>query len=69
MPDRAIVSTQTTKQDKNMKKALTYKQRLALKVNAAVASLESKTSFPYDFSAYASVAAKCNNKRLSYDWR
>ena len=52
-----------------MKKALTYKQRLALKVNAAVASLESKTSFPYDFSAYASVAAKCNNKRLSYDWR
>ena len=52
-----------------MKKPLTYKQRLALKVNAAVVSLEANTSFPYDFPAYASVAAKCNNKRLVSDWR
>lgn len=52
-----------------MKKPLTYKQRLALKVNAAVASIEANASFPYDFPVYASVAAKCNNKRLSYDWR
>ena len=52
-----------------MKKPLTYKQRLALKVNAAVASLEASVTFPYDFSAYASVAAKCNNKRINYDRR
>lgn len=52
-----------------MKKPLTYKQRLALKVNTAVASNETNVSYPYGFSAYASVAAKCNNKRLSYDWR
>ena len=52
-----------------MKKPLTYKQRLALKVNAAVASNEINVSYPYGFPVYASVAAKCNNKRISHDWR
>lgn len=47
-----------------MKKVLTYKQRLALMVNAAVSSMEAGVSFPYGFSAYASAAASTQNKRL-----
>lgn len=52
-----------------MKKPLTYKQRLALMVNAAVSSMEGGVSFPYDFAAYAKASAATQNKRLSYDWR
>lgn len=47
-----------------MKKPLTYKQRLALKVNAAVSNMEANVSYPYDFPAYAKAVASTQNKRL-----
>ncbi len=48
-------------------KSLTFKQRLALAVHSSPKS--NSVSMPYGFEAYAKVAAKCNNRRLSYDWR
>lgn len=48
---------------------MTFKQRLALRVHSAVADNTNKVTFPYGFKAYAKVAAKCRNKRISYDWR
>lgn len=48
-------------------KSLTFKQRLALAVHASPKA--NCVSTPYGFEAYAKVAAKCNNSRLSYDWR
>lgn len=48
-------------------KSLTFKQRLALAVHSSPKA--NSVSMPYDFQAYAKVAAKCNNRRLTYDWR
>ena len=48
-------------------KSLTFKQRLALAVHSSPKA--SSVSTPYGFEAYAKVAAKCNGRRLSYDWR
>lgn len=47
-------------------KALTFKQRLTLAVHSSPKA--SSIAMPYGFEAYAKVAAKCNNRRLSYNW-
>lgn len=48
-------------------KPLTFKQRLALAVHSSPKA--NAVSMPYGFEAYAKAAAKCNKRRLSYDWR
>ena len=54
---------------------LTFAQRLALQVFAAVRSPmgDNKNStgarFPYGFAAYAKAAATCQGRRLAHDWR
>lgn len=45
-------------------KIMTFKQRLALQVFAATGSKETNVTFPYGFSSYAKVAAKCIGKKL-----
>lgn len=49
-------------------KELSYRQRLMLHVNSAVSSNEENVSFPHGFHAYAQCAAKCKNKKLSWNW-
>jgi hypothetical protein len=54
---------------------MTFAQRLALQVYAAVRSPmgDNKNStgarFPYGFAAYAKAAATCQGRRLAHDWR
>ena len=50
-------------------KPQTFRQRLSRQVNAAVRSPEQGVTFPYGFATYARCAAKCNGKKLKYDWR
>lgn len=48
-------------------KSLTFKQRLALAIHSSPKA--NSVYMPYGFEAYAKVAANCNKRRLSYDWR
>lgn len=51
-----------------MKKPLSYKQRLALHVSRAVGSPKERVYMPYGMEAYVKAAASCMNKKLSYNW-
>lgn len=50
-----------------MKKPLSFAQRLALLVHRA-STLEERVSMPYGMEAYVKAAASCMNKKLSHHW-
>lgn len=51
-----------------MKKNLTFAQRLALQVHSA-STMTKGVTMPYGFEAYAKVAASCQGRKLTRDWR